>query len=80
MLAWKILKGNVPTRVSLSRKGLSLPSLMCPLCNQADETIYHLFVECNIAYLVWSMVSRWMGLQGTYHNDLKHHLVQFYLP
>jgi len=36
-LAWSVLKGKIPTRVNLFRRGVSLPSLLCPLCNQVEE-------------------------------------------
>jgi len=32
-LAWRILKGKVSTRMDLIRRGIILPSTMCPLCN-----------------------------------------------
>ena len=74
-LAWRILKGKIPTRVNLSRSGVSLPSLLCPLCNQLEESTKHLFMECVIAYQVWLMVSRCVGIHTAYHNDLKNHLL-----
>lgn len=52
---------------------------MCPLCNQFEETIHHLFVECKIAYQVWMMVARWVGTHVVYHNNLKFHLLPFNL-
>jgi len=54
-----------------------LPTLMCPLCNLVEETVSHLFVKCKIAFQIWSMVSKWVGLHIIYHNDMKHHLIQF---
>jgi len=53
-LVWRILRGKLPTSMNLSRRGVILSSLLCPLCNQAEETIQHLFVECEIAFQVWS--------------------------
>jgi len=53
---------------------------MCPLCNQEEETINHLFVECKVAYKVWLMVSKWVGVQVVYSNDMKQHLLQFVMP
>ena len=80
MLAWKVLKGKIPTRVNLHRRGIVLPSSMCPLCNQEEETVNRLFVECKVAYKVCVMVSKWVGVQVVYSNDMKHHLLQFTLP
>ena len=79
MLAWRIVKGKMPTRVNLHRRGIILPSLLCPLCNQSEESVTHLFGECTIAFKVWSMISTWVGLKTVYHKDLKQHLLHFTL-
>jgi len=67
-------------RMNLVRRGVILPSSICPLCNQAEEMVHHLFVECKIAYQVWSMVSKWAGIQMVYNYDLIYHLLRFLLP
>lgn len=36
-LAWRILKGKLSTRMNLSKRGVNLLSLLCPLCNQVEE-------------------------------------------
>ena len=46
------------TRMTLFIIGVSLPFLLCPLCNQVVEKIHHQFVERKIASQVWSIVSR----------------------
>jgi len=74
-LAWMILKGKILTRANLRRRGISLTSLLCPLCNQEEESINHLFGECMIAFQVWSMTSNWVGLKTVHHYDMKQHLL-----
>lgn len=32
IFTWRVLLGRLPTRWSLSLKGLNIPSLLCPLC------------------------------------------------
>jgi len=78
-LVWKILKREISTRMNLLRKCITLSFTICLLCNKIEETTHHLFVECEIAYQVWLMVAKWVGIQLAYHNDLKQHLMQFNL-
>jgi len=49
-LAWRILKGRVPTRDNLRRKGVTLTSLLCPLSNEEEETVSHLFGVCVVSF------------------------------
>jgi len=79
MLAWRIVKVKMPTRVNLQRRGIIIPSLLCPLCNEVEESITHLFGESMIAFQVWSMISNWVGLNIVYHKDLKQHMLHFTL-
>jgi hypothetical protein len=39
-------------------------SLLCPLCDQHDESINHLLVGCSFARLFWFELFRTFGLQG----------------
>ena len=75
-IVWKILKRKVLKRMNLLRRGITLSFTLCLLCNKIEETTHHLFVECEIAYQVWLMVAKWVGIQLAYHNGLKQHLMQ----
>ncbi|OIT04403.1 hypothetical protein A4A49_65235, partial [Nicotiana attenuata] len=35
----------------------------CPLCNQATESIAHLFFQCTIATERWSKLMQWQGIR-----------------
>ena len=37
----RVLLGKLPTRVNLVRRQVEIPSTLCPLCNNEDETIQH---------------------------------------
>ncbi|KAK2404541.1 hypothetical protein QL285_053869 [Trifolium repens] len=49
---WRLAKNILPTRANLSRKGVQVENL-CPQCNNAPETIDHLFLHCQLAQLTW---------------------------
>ncbi|KAF5789926.1 putative reverse transcriptase zinc-binding domain-containing protein [Helianthus annuus] len=50
---------RLPTRSALQLKGIHLASTTCPLCNEVLETSEHLFVSCQFAQMVWSVISQW---------------------
>ncbi|KAL6519252.1 hypothetical protein OROGR_018572 [Orobanche gracilis] len=53
-LAWKILKGVVPTRKRLWNRGVVCP-LWCPRCPGMEENLEHLFCHCRWSKEVWFM-------------------------
>ncbi|OIT06093.1 hypothetical protein A4A49_61693, partial [Nicotiana attenuata] len=34
-----------------------------PLCNQQDETISHMFFECEVTSEIWGKMLEWQGIQ-----------------
>ena len=51
---WTVLHSSILTGEKLKSKGWEGPS-RCPLCNQAEETIDHLFISCEFTKEVWSL-------------------------
>ncbi|KAF4363059.1 hypothetical protein F8388_013423 [Cannabis sativa] len=52
ILCWQILRDALPTRAKLGQI-MTLPSVLCPLCNDEEETSIHLFWQCSFAKAVW---------------------------
>ncbi|KAL4584583.1 hypothetical protein LXL04_009187 [Taraxacum kok-saghyz] len=44
------------------RKGLDIPSIMCPLCGSEPETVDHVFWRCGVARDIWVAMFRWLQL------------------
>ncbi|CAN0899642.1 Uncharacterized mitochondrial protein AtMg00310 [Linum grandiflorum] len=45
---WKIVHGILPTSDALQSRQLEIPSI-CPVCNDAAESIFYLFFSCSVA-------------------------------
>jgi hypothetical protein len=60
---WLVAHNKCWTTVRLAKRGLT-QSLLCPLCDQHDESINHLLVGCSFARLFWFKLFRTFGLQG----------------
>jgi hypothetical protein len=52
VLLWRIIQQAIPVKQALSRRGLQ-GQLLCPRCFQKEETIDHVFKECQYADRVW---------------------------
>nr|GEY84670.1 RNA-directed DNA polymerase, eukaryota [Tanacetum cinerariifolium] len=59
VFAWKVSLDRLPTRSNLSRRGVVVPSLSCPICNLIHEDTTHLLFSCGLAYEVMRLVCRW---------------------
>lgn len=61
-LHWRIMLDRVPTRSSLLRRGVDVGTTLCPICNQFDEDLQHLFAFCLFACQLWSQIGVWLKL------------------
>ncbi|GJZ66870.1 RNA-directed DNA polymerase, eukaryota [Tanacetum coccineum] len=60
--AWKVSIDDLPTRFNLSRRGVEIDSIMCPLCDGHAESSSHLFFSCKNFCDTMQQVSRWWEL------------------
>ncbi|GJY79149.1 RNA-directed DNA polymerase, eukaryota [Tanacetum coccineum] len=44
---WRVLRDRLPTRWNLSRKGIDVDSLSCPVCDVGIETIQHSMISTH---------------------------------
>lgn len=51
-LLWRNLHSHLPVRSELFKRGINCSPLCC-LCDQQNETIDHLFRECDWVKIVW---------------------------
>ncbi|GJT45843.1 RNA-directed DNA polymerase, eukaryota, reverse transcriptase zinc-binding domain protein [Tanacetum coccineum] len=62
IFAWRLSLDRLPTRLNLSLRGLDIPSIIFPMCNDVVEAVDHVFFGCNLACDVWRLVRRWTNL------------------
>jgi hypothetical protein len=61
LLAWRIMLDKVPTDDKLSERGCNMPS-MCSLCSCNQETMFHLFFQCQFAVGLWCWLATSLDL------------------
>ena len=72
---WRVVKERIPIRVLLDRCGIDIPSILCPLCEEVVENIYHILVRCRVSY-IWLKFLSWRGIQEMNFIDT-HQLMDF---
>ncbi|GJV90558.1 RNA-directed DNA polymerase, eukaryota [Tanacetum coccineum] len=57
--AWKGRMDCLPTRLNISRRGIDIPSILCPVCGSVTESSSHLFFDCLVAKDNFRKICRW---------------------
>jgi len=60
---WLMLEQRILTRENLVKRGFLGPS-RCVLCGKDEETVLHLFVECNFTNNIWTLVLKDLKLKN----------------
>ena len=64
------------TNVLLSKIGI-IPSPACSFCEEADESLEHIFVTCHYTKKFWAEVIKWVGNLGIEIEPLSDKDVMF---
>ncbi|GKD74603.1 RNA-directed DNA polymerase, eukaryota [Tanacetum coccineum] len=59
IIAWKVKMKALPVRFNLSRRGIDIGSITCPVCEGEVETTCHLFFKCSIIRQIVRKISSW---------------------
>ncbi|MFS7889004.1 putative RNA-directed DNA polymerase [Helianthus anomalus] len=62
IMVWRAMLNRLPTKMELLKRGLSLPAVLCNLCDSEMETSIHLFTGCFVSAEIWSRIERWCRL------------------
>ncbi|GJX71274.1 RNA-directed DNA polymerase, eukaryota [Tanacetum coccineum] len=69
VLAWKIKTDALPTRFNISRRGIDIPDMSCPICDNAIESTDHLFFRCGLVRDIANKVLSWWNLDHANLNS-----------
>nr|GEZ92626.1 RNA-directed DNA polymerase, eukaryota [Tanacetum cinerariifolium] len=62
--AWKVTLDGLPTRWNISRRGMDISSILCPLCELAVETSKHLFFKCAVVKDIFQKICNWWDVSN----------------
>nr|GEY59167.1 RNA-directed DNA polymerase, eukaryota [Tanacetum cinerariifolium] len=57
--AWKVRLYCLPTRLNISRRGMDIASILCPVCGIAVESSRHLLFDCHVAKDIFRKICHW---------------------
>ncbi|GKB27367.1 RNA-directed DNA polymerase, eukaryota, partial [Tanacetum coccineum] len=58
-----IVKSNaLPTRFNISRRGMDIDSIVCPICNAGVESTNHIFFQCVVVRHIMRKISSWWNI------------------
>ncbi|GJS25756.1 RNA-directed DNA polymerase, eukaryota, reverse transcriptase zinc-binding domain protein [Tanacetum coccineum] len=60
--AWKVKNDCLPTRFNISRRGMDIDSILCPICESTGESSKHLFFSCSFVKDIMRKVTRWWDI------------------
>jgi hypothetical protein len=75
--SWTLLQDRIPTQVNLALRrvlGGGEEARLCVLCGRMEESASHLFLHCEVAVKVWTMVLKWVNLNFITPPNLVTHL------
>ncbi|GAU31822.1 hypothetical protein TSUD_58230 [Trifolium subterraneum] len=78
ILAWRLLRDRLPTRVNLATRGILAPAAhFCVSgCGEA-ESAHHLFISCSTFGSLWTLLCSWIGIAPVHSTSIRDHFVQF---
>jgi hypothetical protein len=78
MFVWRLLRIRLPTKDNLLRRNiLHANNLASANGCGASETVTHLFLDCELSYILWLHVWNWVGLSVVPPCQLRDHFIQF---
>ncbi|MCI20195.1 70 kDa peptidyl-prolyl isomerase, partial [Trifolium medium] len=78
ILAWRLLRDRLPTKVNLASRGIISPDVQsCVAGCGGIESAQHLFISCSIFGSLWSSVGSWIGVSSVPPHHLADHFIQF---
>nr|GEW38358.1 RNA-directed DNA polymerase, eukaryota [Tanacetum cinerariifolium] len=60
--AWKVKLDGLPIILNISRRGIDIESILCPMCDKAVESTSHIFFTCQMSKEILRKISRWWDI------------------
>ncbi|CAN1795633.1 Putative ribonuclease H protein At1g65750, partial [Linum perenne] len=71
---WKVFFSKIATVDNLQRKGFAFVN-KCVLCNANLESVDHIFLDCDFASKVWTLLSSRLSIFGLFHSSIASFIV-----
>lgn len=81
--AWKVKLDALPSRLNISRRGMDVNTILCPICNCVVESSSHIFFACYVARDTFRKICRWWNVDFSEvcsYEDWLHWMVNTRIP
>lgn len=69
LFLWKVHLNIIPTSSFLIKRGIGIASKgLCAFCDKEDESLEHLFFQCQVAKQFWLGIFAWWGVNFVQQN------------
>ncbi|KAJ0546759.1 putative reverse transcriptase zinc-binding domain-containing protein [Helianthus annuus] len=62
LFVWRTVKRRIAVKVELARRGIQLGDRTCSRCNNEEETVEHLLLNCLKSRAIWWNIMLWLKL------------------
>ena len=78
IVAWRLLKDRLPTKLNLQRRGVAqVTDTLCVSGCGEEESATHLLFHCPVFGAIWQHIRSWIGVSGVDSDNVNDHLLQF---
>ncbi|KAJ9537406.1 hypothetical protein OSB04_030139 [Centaurea solstitialis] len=60
ILLWRVRINRLATRDNLARRGVAMPSNVCPMCLSSTENLDHVMANCSTSKVVGAYMTSWV--------------------
>uniref|UniRef100_A0A251VGE6 Putative reverse transcriptase domain, Reverse transcriptase zinc-binding domain protein n=1 Tax=Helianthus annuus TaxID=4232 RepID=A0A251VGE6_HELAN len=71
IMAWRGNLDRLAAKVNLRRRNVEIASVMCPFCDEYEESVDHLFTACSVAIRVWTAINVWCKIPPIFAFEFK---------
>nr|GEV94539.1 putative RNA-directed DNA polymerase, eukaryota, reverse transcriptase zinc-binding domain protein [Tanacetum cinerariifolium] len=71
VLLWKVKLDALPTRLNISRRGMPIDSIVCPICDHGVKSSSHLFFSRTLATQLACKISLWWNISYAEVNSFQ---------
>ena len=74
IFSWEAAWGKILTLDNLKRRGVAFAN-SCFMCEEDEETIYHLLIHCKSAKMLWDLFLTMVGISWVFPHSVLHTLL-----
>lgn len=63
VVVWRAERNRIPTLVELNLKGIGIPSILCPICDNDSRTVDHILAKWDWVSHLWKNIFSWRGFE-----------------